>query len=713
MNPPYSIGLLSYGAGALAFTLLTLLLLTAWRGRLTGGLLVAASGTNAIWCAVLASYSMWDVPPYAATLFVETVRGTAWLLFLLALLGYAKRGGERFLLPSGATVTAMLGFCVGLASLNILLTVGALPVVSLEAGGRLLLFGHVLLAVFGLVLVEQLYRNTRPQYRWSVKLLCVGLGGLFVYDFYMYADALLLNRVQPEVWEARGIINVVLVPMIALTAVRNPHWSLEVFVSRHVVFHTATLLGAGLYLLLMAAAGYWIRSFGGTWGGIAQAVFLFGALVLLALMLSSGHLRSRAKVFLGKHFFRNKYDYREEWLRFTQALSSSAEVGELRDNIVRAIADIMESPGGVLWMRRDSGDYHLAVGSSSLAVGEESGIVSRESSLPKFLADTGWVIYLDEYRRDPTRYEGLELPAWLRENRRAWLIVPLVQADEVTGFLLLLRSESKTSLDWEDSDLLKTLGRQAASYLALVQLTEALTDARQFEAFNRLSAYVVHDLKNLVAQLSLVVSNSRRHRDSPGFIEDALATVENATNRMNRLLAQLRKGQTATRASRRVALATLLRQVVDRCGNRKPSPRLDIDDEGIEVAAEPERLASVLEHLVENAQEATPEAGEVRVRLRRDDETRAAVIEIADTGCGMDSQFIAERLFRPFETTKGNAGMGIGVYESREFVLSLGGRIDVSSRPGEGTVFKVVVPLIDAGNGHPGADIDAGLEMAD
>ena len=176
----------------------------------------------------------------------------------------------------------------------------------------------MLLAVAGLVLVEQIYRNTPLDQRWAIKFLCIGVGGLFVYDFYLYANGLLFKQLDGAIWSARGAVFAMVVPLIAVSASRNPQWSLQVFVSRHVVFHTAALLGAGVYLLAMAAAGYYIRAYGGSWGGIAQAVFLFGAMVLLALLIQSGQLRSRVRVFLGKHFFKNRYDYREEWLRFTQ-----------------------------------------------------------------------------------------------------------------------------------------------------------------------------------------------------------------------------------------------------------------------------------------------------------------------------------------------------------------------------------------------------------
>ena len=511
MSLPYPVGLLSYGAGAAAFLLLTLLLLTAWRGRLTGGLLVAASGTNALWCGVLAVHAYWGVPPVGATLFAETVRGATWMMVLLTLLGYAKRGGEDAPpVPRGPALPATLALCVGLATTNLALTSGVLLWVSPEAGGRVLMFGHVLLSVVGMALVEQLYRNTRPEYRWGIKMLCLGLGGLFVYDFYMYADALLLNRVQPDVWDARGLVNAMVVPLIALSAVRNPQWSLDVFVSRHVVFHSAALLGAGLYLLLMAAAGYWIRSFGGSWGGIAQTTFLFGALLLLALLLFSGQLRSRVKVFVSKHFFRNKYDYRDEWLRFTQALSSSSETGELRQNIIRAVADIMESPGGILWMRRDAGDFHVAATYSARPPDGEEVVVKPGDSLPAFLEATGWVVYLDEYRRTPGRYEALQMPDWMLGMRGAWIIVPLIQAEALTGFLLLTRPGTEEGkLDWEDSDLLKTVGRQIAGHVALNHSVQLLAETRQFQAYNRLTAFIMHDLKNLIAQQSPTHASSR------------------------------------------------------------------------------------------------------------------------------------------------------------------------------------------------------------
>jgi putative PEP-CTERM system histidine kinase len=678
----------SYATGAAAFLVLTVLLLTAWRGRLQGGLLVSASAVTALWCAAVALYAVDRVPPFSALELLEVLRNAAWFLFLLKLLGPMR--GPNY----GVRLLAILIFalCAGVAGVILVnrYRTDMLVVASLTA--YFTVFGLVLLSVAGLVLVEQLYRNTPSERRWAIKYLCMGVGGIFVYDFYMYANGILFNRLDGAIWSARGVVVAMVVPLIAMSASRNPQWSLHVFVSRHVVFHTAALLGTGIYLLVMAAAGYYIKSYGGAWGSVAQVAFLCGAILLLGLLLQSGRLRSRLKVFVGKHLFRNRYDYREEWLRFTQTLSAVERGAALKPTIVRAIADIVESPGGMLLERTESGDFE-----PTAAVNVDRSAAqwtAADTPLLAFLRDRGWVIFMDEYEQDPQNYDGLVLPDWLAEFPSAWVILPLVQSDALVGFIVLMRSPTRGTLNWEDSDLLKTVGRQAASYLVLWQATDALAESRQFEAFNRLSAYVVHDLKNLVAQLDLVVDNSKRHLHKPGFMEDALQTIGSASAKMNRLLGQLRKGRSETGTARSVSLAHVLEDAVAARSATKPQPVLEGCQQELYVIADRDRLSAVIEHLIQNAQEASPPDGNVTVRLCSEDGW--ALVEVEDNGCGMDADFIAERLFRPFDTTKGNAGMGVGVYESREFVHALGGEISVESTPRSGTLFRVKLPAMAA-----------------
>lgn len=683
-----NLGALSYGAAAVGWALLFLLLLTSWRGRLQGGLLVAAVLINLLW-ALRASY-------YAAAQAVgldwlyqllEVARNVAWLLFLMHLLEPLVRemGAGRWLRWAGP---ALIG--CGVLLLGISLSELWSPPFEPPADAAIL--GHIGLAIAGLALIEQLFRNTHPQRRWATKFLYLGLGLMFAYDFFLYADALLFKRLDAAMWEARGLIGAMVVPLIGVAAARNPEWSLDVFVSRKVVLHSAAILGAGVYLLAMAGMGYYIRAYGGSWGTALQLAFLAGAGVLLAVLLFSGQLRAKVLVLLNKHFFNLKYDYREEWLKFTQTLSTGEPNEPLRQRAIRAAAEIVKSAGGLLWTRRESGAFVLE---ATWNLREpEARREPADGSLVRFLEQRQWVIELDEYVQEPEVYADLRLPDWFLELPRAWLVVPLLHGEELRGFLVLAEGRARQRLNWEDRDLLKTAGRQVAGYVALLEASEALWQSRQFEAFHRLSAYVVHDLKNIAAQLALVGANAARHKANPAFVEDAFRTVANATERMNRLLAQLRKEPVSGRV-RSLALAVAARQAVAARAARRPAPVLR-GEPGDEpwVRVDQERLNAVLEHLIQNAQEATGPDGAVEVVVRAED--RMAVAAIRDDGCGMDEKFIREKLFRPFTTTKGNAGMGIGVYESHEFARGAGGELTVVSAPGQGTVFTLRLPRIAA-----------------
>jgi putative PEP-CTERM system histidine kinase len=308
-----------------------------------------------------------------------------------------------------------------------------------------------------------------------------------------------------------------------------------------------------------------------------------------------------------------------------------------------------------------------------------------------FLAERRWVVDIDEYRTEPEVYEGLELPDWIHDNPDAWLIVPLIHDEQLLGFVLLLQPRAPQPINWENLDLLKTIGLQAASYLAFNQAAQALAEARQFEGFNRLSAFVIHDLKNLIAQLSLVAKNAARHKQNPAFIDDAMATIENAVRKMNSLMAQLQNAD-ITGQNRRLDLAAELRDVVSAKSGGSPRPMLRLEVDPVFVSAEPDRLSAVIGHVVQNAQDATSDEGRVEVILRLAGDQ--AIVEVRDDGCGMDADFVKTRLFRPFDSTKGLTGMGIGAYECREVISALRGQVVVESTPDLGTVFRIILPRL-------------------
>jgi putative PEP-CTERM system histidine kinase len=684
-----SIESLSYGISAAAFTVLALLLITSWRGHLQGGLLVAAAAVTALWAGVTAVFQAGVAAADLPAALLEVLRGLMWILFLLKLLnvgpGWAGLLGAR-----------LRWWTFGVLLLGVMLmSLIVAPFLLAEPLGRWLgidvrIVGHLSLAIAGMVLVEQLFRNARLQSRWAIKYLCLGVGGLFAYDFFMYADGLLFKRLDVDLWQARGLVDSLVVPLIAVAAARNPEWSLDVFVSRRVVFHSAAILGAGIYLLVMAAGGAYVRLYGGSWGHAAQAVFLFGALLVLVVVMFSGQAQARLRVFLNKHFFNYKYDYREEWLRFIGTLSEDEAGRPLRERAIQALARIMDSPGGALWWQREPGRYELAA-HWNMAEAATAAHESADGPLVRFLKEREWVIDLNEFDDKPEVYAGLRLPDWLRVLEPGWLVVPLMHHEDLVGFAVLAQPLAPRQCNWEDNDLLKTAGREAASHLAQLEAAEALANARQFEAFNRLSAFLIHDMKNVVAQLSLVVNNAARHRHKPEFVDDAFRTIENAAAKMNRLLTQLRSGTVTHGRVSQIDLEQFLKEVIALHSGRRPVPVLTCRTRALTLTVERDHFADVLGHIIQNAQEATPPDGRVEVVLQESGDM--AVIEVVDTGCGMDDDFIRNRLFRPFDSTKGRAGMGIGAYEAREFVRGLGGRLDVHSKAGAGTRFRFELPL--------------------
>lgn len=674
-----AIAVASYSIAACAFLLLFVLLLLRWRGRRHGAILALACLVTAVWAASIVYFTTVGMPAAAPVGILEIIRNAAWSVFLLGVVNASFRSHSLMGLEIGKPAA-------GYAAIYVVLIVAAiLPYAGIDfAGGIASSVSHIGMAVVGMILTEQLFRNTPGKARWGIKYACLGIGGLFAYDFYFYVDALLFRRVNVEIWTARGFINAFAVPLIAVSAARNPEWSVGIAVSRRILFHSATLLGSAIYLLMVAVAGYYLRFFGGDWGTVLQVTLLVSAIVLLIAVLFSGTFRSWLKVSISKHFYNYGYDYREEWLNFIRTLS--VEGPQLGERVVRAIAHLVESPKGVLYTTNGAEQY-AATAEWNLTF--KSDPEPADSALCNFLRRKQWVIDLQELDANPEKYDGLIVPRWLRKFPQAWLVVPLVENEDLFGFVVLAKSRSKITLNWEVTDLLKIVGKQAASYLARQESANALAVARQFETFNRMSTFVVHDLKNLVSQLALLLANAEKHKESPEFQKDMLETIEHAVQKMRGLLQKFNRDFSTERSGRVLVEHMLERAIASKSGG-EPRPQLEIRKTGMAVSGNSARLERVIGHLIQNAIEATPRDGRIDVRLMEDEGN--AVIEIADTGRGMNDQFIRGRLFKPFESTK-SAGMGIGVFETREYILQIGGRLDVSSRPAEGTTFRVSLPL--------------------
>lgn len=661
-----SLATYSYSVAALAFVG------ALWRTAGDGGV-----GRSAAVRAALLVMVLWSVvnawlmpgkPDDGAHLLVDVVRYLAWFPAMTVIAGLSPR-------------SRILGIAV------ILLAVSApLAFVSPVLAG-------LLLAILGLVGTEQLLRNADPAHSRPVKICALGLGGMFAYDLFLHSHRVLFLEPGSGVWAMRGFaFTVMAVPVVVgIEQLSRVQRRGRLYVSRHVVFYTTAVIAVGAYLLLAAAIAYAVRRHGGALSEALMLPYLMGAAAVLLVLLVAGSPWRRLRVFLLKHFFRAKYDYRDEWRRFVGTLEGR-HGEDARITAVRAIAQIIESPGGALFLRDDGRGPFTVAGrwaASGVAL-PDTGPVDADSDLAGFLASREWVIDLHEYRRSPIVYQHVSLPEWMLRPDAEWRIVsPLFERDEMLGFVVLLAPPEPFTMIFEDRDLLRMVGRHVTTLLVQQAAEHRLAEARQFQVFSQFVAFVMHDLKNSVAQLQLLVGNAAKHKHNPQFIDDALETIENTVARMTRLIEQLR-GRDLSARSEPVDPASVVRDAVARASVRGPCPEAGEFTAGARVLADAERLGSVVDHVIRNAQDAAGVAGSVRVEVTVDGGD--VLVEVRDTGPGMDADFIRERLFRPFDSTKGPKGMGIGAYQVREYVRQIGGDVEVRSKPGSGTQFIIRLP---------------------
>jgi len=339
------IGFLSYLTGALMFTGLLVLLLSRWKGRLYGTSLALASSTTVAW-SLTVSYAYIQTAPSWALFMMEILRNTTWLLFIFKLLGANQEYADAFKPLRWLALTV----CFGTFATMFLTSQTTL---SLPFSDFWIM---LLMAVLGLVTVEQAYRNTAYNHLEFMRYLYVGLASMFAYDIYLYGQATLNNELNRDLWAARGTINALIAPMAAITISKNAEKEPYLLPSRKIVFYSTSLVGAGILLFLMAAIGYYLKLYGGTWGSVLQIVLGFGTLLALIVAFTSRKSRAFLQVIINKHFFNLKYDYREEWLKLIDILSSSpSESNDLNLRVLSAVSSLFNSPGGLLFITDEQG----------------------------------------------------------------------------------------------------------------------------------------------------------------------------------------------------------------------------------------------------------------------------------------------------------------------------------------------------------------------
>jgi putative PEP-CTERM system histidine kinase len=663
--------ILSFWSHALAAAMFASLLI--WRlaagARQPGHrLLLGAFALTACWAWLEAIDSNGILARYA-----ESARNLVWVGVLYTLYASSSEGRQRGVKLVYAAVSAVLG--LQFITTTVLLSG---PSAAVLQTGIIL---RITAAAGSLVLVHNLYGQAAPSSRSNIRYAMLALALCWAYDLNYYTIAYINQAAAGGLAAWRGIAIALTAPLFALAARREEDWRIRL--SRAATFQSLSLLAICAYFAVMAILATALQGSGVGWLRAVSIALLALMVVAAMVLVPSPRARSWAKVKIAKHFFEHRYDYRAEWLRFTETLGASgAEARPLGERVIKAFADILDSPGGLLLEREASGS--AAVGATlnwNSRTGPEAG-----DGFWTGLAAKARIVEFDGIRNGWSRDEDAgPVPQWMLDDPDAWIAVPLIHKDRAVGLVLLGAPDYRRPLDWEDFDLLRTAGRQAASSLAEAQGQRALSNAQRFEEFNRRFAFILHDIKNLVSQLSLLARNAERHAENAEFRADMIATLKSSIGKMNDLLARL--SPDAAARSQKVQPQPLRDILTGAVAARRGQHKVRLlGDTGEWAAIDAPALEQAISHLLQNAIEASPEDKAVTVRVDRNGGEIA--IAICDQGKGMNAEFVRNRLFQPFASTK-ETGFGIGAFEAQTLVTAMGGRISVESRPGKGSQFTI------------------------
>lgn len=669
-------GLFGFALAGFAFFLFTLLLVAARNSSINAKLVIAACIVTSL-NYVISAAQIHYLFSLKYALLLEQVKLFAWVIFVIFITRQFTSIAQFF------SDKKIIKHSIVWLSTSAILWIASFTLVP-GAGYLFLLF--LILNLSLLVMLEQLYRNADDTGRWAIWPLVIGLASLSVFDFVVFAQAVMVSELDFNFWFSRGFIAAFICPLLLVSVRRINNGSVRVFVSRNVVFYSSMLLIAGLYLLAMALVGYIIKYMGGEWGSLVSIAFLMLGAVVLVVLLITESLRRKVKVFIAKHFFANKYEYREEWLSLIEKIetTSAESYYQMATTIMKSKLNVEQ---GAIVKYLTNQQYKIQYNDG---VEFTPALEAELHKLAAFSQKHGWIIDIQEYVKAPSFYKGLELDIDSCMRGNISVVVPIFIGKAFYGLFVFAKAKDVEPLNWEDRDLFFAMSKQLGNFISLHEANDKLAESKQFDAFNRMSAFLVHDLKNVQAQLKLINKNAEKHRQNPDFIDDVFETIDSATTRLDKMLEQLRKKQVAQSQVSVTSINGLIQDVIKQRNVDLPVVQYTGQD-SVDMQIDSETFFSVLNHLVQNAQEATQDDGSVEVCLSKSEGN--VIIEIIDNGTGMTEDFISRRLFKPFDTTKGNAGMGIGVYEAKQFIEGIAGVIEVDSIVGKGSKFVITLPL--------------------
>ncbi|MFZ1059038.1 MAG: XrtA/PEP-CTERM system histidine kinase PrsK [Candidatus Rokuibacteriota bacterium] len=614
-----------------------------------------------------------------------------WGVFLAALISPRSAGvslGLRLGVAGGSLLAlAASGAVAALPAFQISEVPGPFYAARMDLAGRAGVIVQLLATVVLLAALEAALRSSRGESRWRIKYLVLGLGGIFLVRFYLLSHVLLFHVVMASYLATGAATLFVGNLVIGASLARERLRGVELAVSRRILYRSVVVGVLGLYLLVVGMLGWFLNRLGIPeelfWGSLAVFISALG----LAAILLSEDIRWRIKRFIGLHFYRSKYDYREQWGKFTKRLGSLLTLEELAPQLLGAVVEAVGATKGLLYLadERDA-RYHVA---GAVGISHPAPALNGDSALISQLGSHRSPLLLENGGGKPGNSGPIPgLSGWFAAGGVA---VPLRWRGSLTGLMLIGPERTGIPYMAEDLEFLATVGEQAAGALATARLTEALAQSREFDAFHRLTSFVIHDLKNSISALSMLSQNALANFDDPEFQRDALKTLSRTVERMQALLAKLSSApESAPLRFQPVDLAALVTEAIGPvAGGERVSLVKDLAPVPA-VSGDPEALLRVIQNLVTNAVEALDGKGVVSVKTYGDQGW--AVFSVTDTGCGIPEGFLRKSLFAPFRSTK-KGGWGIGLYQAKGIVEAHGGTIEVHSKEGQGTTFWVRLPI--------------------
>jgi putative PEP-CTERM system histidine kinase len=620
------------------------------------------------------------------TLTAEAALVPAWLWFSVT---YARQDGYRTIsIPLRLVLAASPFFAVFALMLPVRSFVyspdfATEKVLFLGNNGFIFYIMMLVYLVIALIQLEQTLAHTNWTARWKIKFELLGAGTFLAILIIYYSQGLLFRTINMHLVPMRSIVLIASIAMMFYSRLKRGS-DVSVHLSQKIACKSAVLFAVGLYVISLGLVGEGMKYFGDGFQRAMIFALLFFVGLGLCIILLSEMVKRKVRVFIHKNFYHNKYDYRNQWLQFTDRLSSSQTSENLLHAIVSEFCDTFGMGTGALFiMNRERDTYQQAAGISM----ECGGITfSINDPVIESLAGSRWIVDL----RDNVTAPENERHSAFFNGADACFIIPLFMNDAVEGFIILGRPHSTREIYiHEDFDLMRTLAKQAASALLNLRLSDQLSSSRELAAIGKVSAFVMHDLKNLISALSLMLENARENIGQPDFQSDLLVSLGSTVTKMNGMILRLK--ELPEKNSLKLAQVDLLQMARETAAlvNRT---NLDVTGEHVMAEADREELQKVALNLMLNAVEATKGSTTVRVEVG---EKESPFIRVKDEGHGIPASFMQHVLFKPFASTK-KQGMGIGLYQSRQIIEAHGGRIEVVSSIGHGSEFTVWLPKIQA-----------------